>query len=115
MANEKRTTGALSEADGPSVIVRLTLDLRDVEVSHGWPTFAGTREALRRIDEALTAPAGVELVVRVGTIRPHLSVTEATWRELLERFVVAIEADRPAVAREWHSFASAVLEGGADV
>jgi|GEM_PF-5454838 len=110
-ADENRPTGAASEAGGPGVIVRLSVDLRDVETTHGWPTFKGTRLAHRLLDEALAAPRGVEVVLRVGTIRPGLSISETVWRELLSKFAVTVEADRPTVAREWHEFTRAVLGG----
>lgn len=110
---ENRPRGAVSEAARPTPIVRLTLDLSDVEVAQGWVTFDGMRDAHARISDALSAPAGVELVMRVGRIRPGLSIAEETWRELLSRYVVTIEASTPTVAREWYAFAAAVLGGGA--
>lgn len=112
-ANESRPTReAASKAGGPEVRVRLALDLRDIDMTHGWPTFEGARRAHARLDEALAAPRGVELVLRVGSIRPGMAIPEAVWHVLLERFEVTIEAETPWVARDWHEFANAVLGGG---
>lgn len=111
-ANESRLTReAASKAGGPGVRIRLRVSLRDIDTAHGWPTFAGAREALRRLDETLSAPDGVEVILEVGRIRPGLQVPEPMWRSLLSRFAVVVESDSPSVATDWNSFIAAVLGG----
>lgn len=84
-----------------SFTTRLRVDLASCEHdARGTATERGVRQARGILDEALSAPDGINVVLAVGRMRPVL-IDEWWLADLLTRYHVEIIADSPTLTAEW--------------